>query len=275
MYAGLTGGSMPIDDADTSALTALLSQERLAALRQLTGNTKSAIALHQETLRLGASLMNVLASIEIALRNAICENLASYFGRTGWLIAPPPPFEWKEPERLKIVQALDSARRAEYAKLSQAEKHALDALAFPNGPPAYLSHLNRAKARRAHLPISDGKMVAELTFYVWKRLCGPDYEHALWKPTLKRIFPHKKVKRAEVADHLEVLYQVRNRLAHHEPVLHGRFSDAVMAIRFITRHLQADPPSNETPLARLIAEDLAAVEAQAASLHARLDAFRT
>jgi hypothetical protein len=266
---------MPIEDADVAALTMLLSPERLGTLNQLTGNVKSAIELHQEALKLGAALMNVTASIEIALRNAICENLGAHFGAAGWLLHPPAPFQWKEPERKKIALALESARRAEYSKLSQADKHALDALAYPNGRPANVSHLGRAKARRAHLAITDGKMVAELTFYIWKRLCGPDYEHTLWKPTLKRVFPHKKITRSEIADHLENLYQARNRLAHHEPVLHGRFNDAIAAIKFIVRNLQVTPPSDSTPLARLIADDLAAVEAQAAILHAKLNSFRT
>lgn len=265
---------MPIEDADIAALTILLSPDRLAALTQLTGNVKAAIELHQDTLKLGADLMSITASIEIALRNTICENLGQHFAAAGWLLNPPPPFKWKDPEKKKIKLALDSARRAEYSKLSQAEKHSLDALAFPNGKPQHLSHLNRAKARRDHIAVSDGQIIAELTFYVWKRLCGPDYEHTLWKPTLKRVFPNKKIKRAEIADHLENLYQARNRLAHHEPVLHGRFEGAVKAIRFVAEHLQADPPNDQTPLSRLISEDLATLKQQAKHLHEKLNSFR-
>lgn len=266
---------MTIEHADDIAkLTVLLSPERLAALRQLTGNMKSAIRLHQETLKLGAGLMIIAASIEIALRNAICENLGQHFGRPGWLLDPPAPFKWKEAETKKIKAALDNARRAEYSKLSQAEKHALDVMAFPQGRPPQLPHLRLVRIRREKLQVSEGKIVAELTFHMWKRLCGPDYEHSLWKPTLKRVFPHKKVKRASVADHLENLYQTRNRLAHHEPVLHGRFTDAVNAIKFITQHLQADSPSDQTALARLIADDLANVEQRGAELHAKLNSYR-
>lgn len=265
---------MPIEDADLAALTLLISPERLGALSLLTGNLKAAMELHQETLRLGAALMNITASIEIALRNAICENLGQHFGIAGWLLNPPSPFQWRDAEKNKISMALDSARRAEYSKLSQAEKHALDALAFPTGRPANLAHLKRAKGRRAHIQVSDGKIIAELTFYIWKRLCGPDYEHGLWKPSLRKIFPHKRVKRSDVADNLEILYQSRNRLAHHEPVLHKRFSDTVKAIKFIVEHLMAEPPSDETPLSRLIAADMDALQVQANALHARLDAYR-
>ncbi|MEO5808203.1 hypothetical protein [Devosia sp.] len=103
-----------MEDADLAALTVLLSPERLGSLNALTGNVSAAVELHQETLRLGAALMNVTASIEIALRNAICENLAQHFGAAGWLLAPPAPFHWKEAEANKIKQALESARRGEY-----------------------------------------------------------------------------------------------------------------------------------------------------------------
>jgi hypothetical protein len=256
-------------------LTALLSVERLAKLHQLTGDLKSAIKLHQATLRLGADLMNITASIEIALRNSICDNLGGFFGTPGWLVDPPAAFEWENSEKNKIALAVESARRAAYAKLAQADKHALGALAFPDGRPANLPHLKQSIKRREHIPVSDGKIIAELTFYIWKRLYGPDYEHSLWKTTLKKTFPNKTVKRSDVAENLEVLYQSRNRLAHHEPVLHDRFRSTVNAIRYVAQHLGAKTPSEQTPLYRLIAEDLATVEQKAAKLHAELDAFRT
>lgn len=265
---------MPIEDADLAEITKLLSPERLGKLHELTGNSRAAIEFHQKTLRLGADLMNIIAVIEIAMRNSICDNLGQYFGKAGWLLDPPAPFKWKDSEEGKITQALDSACRAEYSKLSQADKHALDAQAFPKGRPANLPHTRRSKLRRAYLPVTDGKIIAELTFYIWKRLCGPDYEHTLWRPTLKKVFPNKRVKRSDVADNLEIVYQSRNRLAHHEPVLHNRFSDTIAAITYIAQHLEARTPSDQTPLYRLVADDIVAIEASAATLHAELDAHR-
>lgn len=266
---------MPIEDADLAEITKLLSSERLGKLHALTGNSRAAIEFHQKTLRLGADLMNIIAVIEIALRNSICDNLGQHFGQAGWLLNPPAPFKWKDSEENKIAQALDSARRAEYSKLSQADKHALDAHAFPNGKPAKLPHTQRSKKRRTHIQVTDGKIIAELTFYIWKRLCGPDYEHTLWRPTLKKAFPNKQVKRSDVADNLEIVYQSRNRLAHHEPVLHNRFDETIAAIKYVAQHLEARTPGDETPLYRLIADDIAAIEASAATLHAELDAYRT
>ncbi|MBD8555154.1 hypothetical protein IFT84_11550 [Rhizobium sp. CFBP 8762] len=219
--------------------------------------------------------MNITAVIEIAMRNSICENLSQFFGQANWLLNPPVPFKWKDTEANKINMALGSARRAEYSKLAQDDKHALDALAFPLGKPTNLAHTQRSKQRRAHIQVTDGKIVAELTFYIWKRLFGPDYEHSLWKPTLKKVFPNKRVKRSDVADNLEIVYQSRNRLAHHEPVLHSRFTDTIAAIKYLAEHLEASTPSDRTPLYRLIADDLVAVEASAVILHAELDAYRT
>lgn len=88
--------------------------------------------------------------------------------------------------------AVDSAKRAEYSKLSQAQKAALDALAYPAGRPANTSHLRRAKGRRRQLVVNEGKVIAELTLYFWKRLYGQEYDQSLWRTTLKRTFPDKK-----------------------------------------------------------------------------------
>jgi hypothetical protein len=265
---------MPLEPAQIAALTLYLSPERLGKLAALTGSAEQAIQLHQETLRLGAALMNVTATIEIALRNAVCENLGQYFAVPNWLIQPPVHFQWRQEERAKITTALDSARRAKYSKLSQAEKAALDALAYPQGRPENTTHLNRAKARRRYIQVTDGKVIAELTLYFWKRLYGPGYEQALWRTTLKKTFPNKKLTRAEVADALEHIYQSRNRLAHHEPVLHKRFDDTMNAIQFVIINLGALAPDPNSPLAILLAGDLKDVMDKAAALHGRLDAFQ-
>ena len=138
---------MALSANDAGAITIMLSAERLQALTNLTGSPQTAIDLHQETLHVGASLMTVIATIEIALRNTVCENLTQHFGVPNWLLQPPVPFQWRHPEQKKVAAALDSARRAEYSKLSQEQKHALDVPAYPRGRPPSKSHLDRAKDR--------------------------------------------------------------------------------------------------------------------------------
>lgn len=265
---------MTIDLNDVEPVTALLSPERLAALTALTGCKYTAISLHQETLKLGSMLMNIIATVEISIRNSVADNLAQHFAVADWLSRPPVGFTWRPTEAKKIEQAVSSAKRAEYSKLSQAQKSELDILAWPNGRPSNLTHSQRSKARQKRIAVSEGKIIAELTMFFWKRVFSPEYEHNLWRPSLRRIFPDKRVKRSEIATHLEHIYQARNRLAHHEPVLHGRFLDAINGIIYISEHLGAYPPSNQTPLAKLLAEDLAQTMLAANALHERLQAFK-
>jgi hypothetical protein len=265
---------MPVKLQDAAAVVGLLSAERLARLIELTGSELDAIELHQDTLKLGAALMRVAATLEIALRNTVSANLSNYFGVANWLQQPPKEFTWRDPERNKIKQAVDSAKRAEYSKLSQAEKSALDAKAYPNGRTISTSHTKRSKDRRSHLVVTEGKVVAELTLFFWKRLYGPEYAQTLWRTTLKRTFPDKAVTRADVAVQLEHLYQTRNRLAHHEPVLYRRFQEAINAMIFIAQRLNAPKPNPTSPLANLLCDEIAALRASEADLRARLDVYR-
>mgnify|MGYP003348675558 CR=1 FL=1 len=267
--------SSSLDDSELAAIAMLLSLERLSALQDLTGSTRAAIELHQETLRLGSRLLNVIASIELAIRNSVSENLSAHFGTARWLTHPPAPFQWRPTENEIARKALDSAQRAEYAKASAEQRAILEAQAFPRGRPPNTSHIKRAKERRRQIVVSEGKVIAETTFYFWKRLYSGDYEQSLWRTTLKRTFPNKLTKRAQVAAQLEHIYQARNRLAHHEPVLHKRFRDAITAIDFVVCNLGSSAPSFETPLAKLLADDLILVRESAEALHSKLDAYRS
>ena len=82
-------------------------------------------------------------------------------------------------ENNAVKKAIDSARRAEYSKMTQAQKGALDVLAYPGGRPSNISHLKRAIDRRRQIAVPDGKVIAETTLYFWKRLYSTDYEQNL------------------------------------------------------------------------------------------------
>lgn len=264
---------MNLSDDDTTHIRAMLSEERLASLVAMTGDAKAAIALHQDILRLGTLLMPITATIEIALRNMVCDCLAAHFGVADWLLRPPAPFQWRRVENDKIGQAQTSARRAEYAKKSQAEKHALDALAFPNGRPPNLTHSQRAKRRQSQINVSDGKVIAELTMYFWKKMYSGDYEETLWKPALKRTFPDKRLKRSNVSPHLETIYQTRNRLAHHEPVYGWRMVETLKSIDFVVKNLGAENSDGERSLEKLLAPDLTSLSEYNAALQSRISAY--
>ncbi len=61
-------------------------------------------------------------------------------------------------------------------------------------------------------------MVAELSFGFWTGLTGPKYAD-LWRNQLVKTFSHRPVQRAEVQTRLNSIRKLRNRVAHHEPIL--------------------------------------------------------
>ena len=266
--------SRNLTSADVVAITRLISTERLATFRKLTASDDDAIELHQATMMLGASIMTVSGTIEIALRNSVCEHLAQDVG-VDWLRSRPRPIRLDGHEEGQITKAEKQAQRAVYSKLENPEKRALDAKAFPKGKPGHLSHADVAIARQRTLAVSDGQVVAQLTIYFWKSLFSGRYEKTLWKRSLKSVFPNKTYSRALVADHLETLYQMRNRLAHHEPVYGSRLDEITTAIDFIAENLGSRTPSQESPAAKFILPHRERLRADVAVFQTTFDRLAT
>ncbi|TWG87950.1 Abi-like protein [Cupriavidus gilardii J11] len=266
-----------LNDEELAAVSALLSSERLSTFERLAGSNRGAIALHQEMLRLAAALMTVTAVVEIALRNAVCDQLTEHFGTADWLRNPPERFVWGGEERQKIRRAEKSARQAAYAKLTQEQKRSLDAVAYENqggvAPPGTPDD-EQSKARQAAIQVPMGQVVAQLTMYFWKRLFSPDYEQSLWRPALKRVFPHKAITRPEVARHLEAIYQCRNRIAHHEPVYGRRLRETEAAFDFVARHLGVRGIDGATPLEKLLQPEMAELHDRAEAMRGRIQALQ-
>jgi hypothetical protein len=63
-----------------------------------------------------------------------------------------------------------------------------------------------------------GKVIAELTFGFWPNLISKHF-HPLWSASLHKAFPYAHVPRRDVHFRLEVIRRLRNRIAHHEPIL--------------------------------------------------------
>jgi hypothetical protein len=258
---------------DIAAISMFLSSDRLATFHAITGSTKEAILLHQQMLQLGTTLMAVTAVIEIAARNSICDQITSQFGG-GWLRNPPSSFVWEKSERDKISQAEASARKAIYSKKSQSDKKALDAIAYPNGIQAGLDHEAISKARQKQISVADGQIIAQLTMFFWKRLFSSDYEVMFWNRSLKRIFPDKRLKRAEIATHFEEIYQARNRVAHHEPIYDRRLDKVLAAIEIVVKNVGSADSTGKTSLGKLLDADIQLLTDEAKALKVKLESFR-
>lgn len=79
-----------------------------------------------------------------------------------------------------------------------------------------------------------GKVVAELTFGFWRYLSTTAHHHPLWIPYLHRAFVPGTGRRA-VDRPVGRLHKLRNRVAHHEPLL--RRNQATGVLSLTTGHL--------------------------------------
>lgn len=223
-----------------------ISAERLKTYQNHTDRQKKAIALHNHTLQLGSSLMAMIALLELSLRNITNQLLIEDFGDHEWLLPGHTALPLKPFERSMISKACSHAQKAAYSKLSYKEKTDLDARAYPEGIPPNTSHKTIVKKRQALFSPSHGQVISQTTLVFWKRLYSGEYSSTLWKPSLKKAFPNKTLKRSDVSTALETIYAARNRVAHHEPVYGPRLEKTIDAIRFIRNAIGAKRDDEET-----------------------------
>jgi hypothetical protein len=69
-----------------------------------------------------------------------------------------------------------------------------------------------------------GKVVAELKFVFWQKMFTTRHDKVIWIPQLRQAFPHApqhttvSALRSTIYNDVEVIRDVRNRIAHHEPI---------------------------------------------------------
>lgn len=146
-----------------------------------------------------------------------------------------------------ISKAHSQAQRALYSKLSYKEKSFLDCFAFPQGVPVNTIHKTKVNKRQALYVVSHGQVISQTTIAFWKRLYSNDYENDLWKPSLKRVFPNKKMKRIQISRALENIYAARNRVAHHEPIYGVRLEQTMTSLALIRNSIGAQSLDHDTP----------------------------
>lgn len=214
-----------------------ISDERLETYKKFTDREERAIALHNQTMQLGSSLMSMIALFELGLRNCTNIQISKKFNDDDWLISNNSSILLHKTERNAIKDAKIYAQKELYKKLTTLDKRNLDLILYSTNIPQNIPHHERVSKRRQQLSVTHGQVIAQTTLFFWKRLFSADYEATLWKTCVKRVFPNKKVTRAEVADALEKVYVIRNRVAHHEPVYGDRLHQVIKALDFLRGNL--------------------------------------
>jgi len=173
------------DPAGINELEASVSSPRLSTYvrRSEGGSKEAALKLYLWNAQISAKFHFPLQIAEITLRNALHRELTTAYG-PDWHAAADLPLQ--QPEKSKI---------------SRAEKD----------------------IRRKGRSLTSDRVVAALSFGFWTTLIGKgnrgSYHNQLWVPTLNKAFKKASVKnRSDIHSKYDQLRQLRNRIAHHEPV---------------------------------------------------------
>lgn len=172
--------SKPLDEM----LDEHLSLERLTRYRTATGGSSTTRALNGYIWNalMSAALLELISYVEIPLRNALACELAQMAADTG------EPREWWEHREWFHERSLEDIDRAIFR----------------------LQDRGRT--------VSHGRLVAELNLGFWRYLLDKRHDRTLWRKGLYRAFPGLTGSRAEIYDIAVDLNQLRNRIAHHEPI---------------------------------------------------------
>ena len=176
----------PYNDAVLARLELTLSPDRLASYHRETGNDlEQSLRLYSWNTEISAAFYAPLQGLEICLRNALHRELATVYG-----------LHWYDNRATGLT-------------------------------PQARDHIDRARREllRESKPDDAPHIVAALPFGFWERLLthGPrgkrNYEITLWRPALHKAFPHAQPRRRQtVHAPIQQLRNLRNRIAHHEPI---------------------------------------------------------
>lgn len=172
-------------------LEAILSAERMERyVLACHGDTRKAMALYRENLRLSQEMFTLISCFEVALRNAIDKTLTARFGND-WL-------------RDSILPAGMFAA-GQLAQTKRIIEKVYRQLMGNNG-------------------YTHSKLLSEMDFGIWKYMFSNPQYHATGR-SLLAIFPNRPKSSAAmqynntyVFNELNGINKIRNRIAHHEPI---------------------------------------------------------
>lgn len=189
--------------AQIDDMEAALSLERFARYVTWAGNDRErALALYTLNTQVSEALYIALQTLEVSLRNRIHTVMAAAHGER-WF------------EDIAVI------------KVEHQTAQVADAVAEleANGKVA-----------------TAGRVIAALSFSFWTAMFSPIYED-LWRSTLKDIARRdgKALLRKDFSRPLTQIRLLRNRIAHHEPILHWDLRKHHQALRDLTAWLS--PPA--------------------------------
>lgn len=179
-------------------LVSILSQARIGKyFRVAKGNKQRTLQLYHHNLKLSQRLFGVIGMFEIALRNAIHNHYSQQFNDKDWIVNSTAPGKLLAYDAKEIAEAQN-----EYIKKGI---------------------------------YSADKMVATFNFGFWTYLFTKN-NYRIGSKTLLQIFPNKKkgLTQKDVYNDLCAIRELRNRIAHHEPICFDKSKN--LSTQYVVKH---------------------------------------
>ncbi len=164
-----------------TALERSITRERLTYyLAECGDDLELALRMYELNTRISAAFYGPLQGLEILVRNDMNLRLQAAFGKN-----------WHGLSTINLQQTQISDIQKTIKGIDQAEP-------------------------------TNGAIVAELPFAFWVGLLGPKNENEIWRKSLYKAFANRPrgTERKIVHNALDSIRRLRNRIAHHEKILH-------------------------------------------------------
>ncbi len=182
---------MPFTQNEERELPSIISVPRFETyLNAANRNISLALSLYQWNLELSAAFIIPLQVCEVAARNGVVHALEQQYGNN-WHISKG------------FMRSLPNTKKG-YCPRSN-----------------FKSTSEILKKRQS---LTSGKLVADLKFVFWENMLTRRHDQRLWNPYFRASFPFADVNtsvqlaRRKANTHLERIRNLRNRIAHHEPI---------------------------------------------------------
>ncbi|WP_034593776.1 Abi family protein [Hamadaea tsunoensis] len=187
-----------------------LGNERFARFLSAAHNDRSrAVALVDWDREMRGELQKILGEWEIALRNAYDAVMSRWWiGPEHWLLDPMSPV------RRPIMHGAEDVNKRSREAIVRA-----------------------VRRMRPDEPI--GQLISHLNLDFWRYLSVKAREKSLWVPALHRAFP-RGTERFDVDRQIDMLYRLRNRVAHHEPIFHKPIKTYVTSLVFSCERIRPE-----------------------------------
>lgn len=192
---------MPFTPDEIQSLPKVLSAPRFATyLAEKASDKEAALELYRWNMEVSAAFLVPLQICEVSVRNSIVAAIENTYG---------PNWPWEKGFEISLR----------------------------NPPIGYSQRRDLIELAR-RLPTA-GKIVAELKFVFWERMFTRSHDAVIWNSQFRHVFPNadpmKTVQqlRADGFDQLQKIRDLRNRIAHHEPIFRRNVGEEYDRIRGI------------------------------------------